>query len=627
VSRHRVLAALAALLAASAALAEGPEELLVTGTRLAAPEADLSIATTVLDRDTIESRNDATVLDLLRAVPGLHINQPGAGGVPQVFIRGSEPNFTVFLLDGIKVNDLNNTRGGSFDLAALTPADIERVEIVRGPQSSIYGSDGLAGVINFISRRATDHWIAGAEIEGGAHDFRRGSLRTSGPLAELGQLALQASLRDDGEALPGSHYEVRSLSGQLRLGQSRDLSGGLYLRYADTERSSFPEQSGGPQFAELRTLDRARADDVSVGGDLDWRLGERVSLQALATWYSRSDRYVSPGVFPGDQVPPNGAANELERQNASVRLTLEPTAAVRATVGVDYQRESGSSDGYVDFGPDFRLPNSFALDRRLTGVFAEARWQASAPLLLQASLRHDEPEKLSGETTGKVGVLYALPYGLQLRVNWGTGYKLPSFFALGSPLVGEPTLKPERSRSVDAGIGWTAGGAVLELTAFHNRYEDLIDFDPETFRNVNRDVVTARGVEASGRWSWSPQWRLEAHLTQVQLEVQNSDRELLQRPRWRGGAAVRWEPAARWRAEFEWLYVGETLDNSIPTGLRRLDAWNRFDLSASWAATSRLRVSLAVDNVFAADYAEAVGFRAPGVRPRLGFRYDFLGGR
>jgi outer membrane cobalamin receptor len=580
------------------------------------------------------------VLDLLRGVPGVQVVQPGAGGVPQLFLRGGEPNFTVFLLDGIKVNDPNNTRGGSFDLSSLNLADVGRVEIVRGPQSSIYGSDGLAGVINVISPAGGGPLDATVEGEAGGDEFARGSLAVTGP-AGAGGFSLQLTSRDDGEAVAGSTYEADTASGRLRLAPSAGFGGNVYARFADTEGTSFPEQSGGPELAVWRTLDRYSARDLSVGADFDWAVRGPFSLQGLVSRYERRDRYDSPGIAPGDFVPPNGASNDLERDNASLRVTAVRDARWQATAGIDFQRESGESDGYVEFAPGVFVPNSFALDRDILGVFAEGRGQVTDALLLQASIRHDDPDnvrgpcpddpdlrctwQVSGETTERIGAVLALPdRETRLRANWGTGFKLPSFFALGSPLIGEPALRPEKSESFDVGVIRQIGTtAELAVTAFDNDYEDLIDFDPDTFRSVNRDRVTTRGVELAGAWAPSAALGLRAHATWTDIDVEGSDRVLLQRPDWRGGAALRWAPRANWLLDLDWLYVGEVFDSSVPTGQVTLDDYHRVDLNLGWQATGRLRIALAVDNLLDADYEEAVGFPAAGVRPRLSAGYRF----
>jgi vitamin B12 transporter len=180
---------------------------------------------------------------------------------------------------------------------------------------------------------------------------------------------------------------------------------------------------------------------------------------------------------------------------------------------------------------------------------------------------------------------------------------------------------------VDAGVTQLllSGTAEVSVTLFDNDYEDLIDFDPDTFRNVNRDEVTTRGVEFAATWSASPDLRLRAHATWTDIDVKDSDRELLQRPDWRGGVALRWAPAEDWLLDLDWLHVGNVLDSSIPTGILELDAWNRVDLSLGWMVTPRLRLALAVDNLLDVDYQEAIGFPAAGIRPRLGVRYLFGG--
>lgn len=175
-----------AILVLAPGAAAAVEELIVTGTRLPIAATEFAGAATVIDADEIAARADNGVVDLLRAVPGIQVVQPGAGGVTQLFMRGAEPNYTVFLVDGIEVNDPTNSRGGSFDLAALSLADLERVEIVRGPQSAIYGADALAGVVNLISRAGGEPLRATLEAEAGAESLTRGSVALAGPLGDGG---------------------------------------------------------------------------------------------------------------------------------------------------------------------------------------------------------------------------------------------------------------------------------------------------------------------------------------------------------------------------------------------------------------------------------------------------------
>ncbi len=626
--RALIAAAVAVAALPSAGLAEPPPaEIIVTGTRLeVAPDA-LPAPATVIDRAEIEAGGDSALPDLLRRVPGLQVSQPGAGGITQVFLRGSEPNFVVVLLDGIRMNDPNNTRGGSFDLASLNLADIERIEIVRGSQSSIYGSDALAGVIQIISHAPTDRLAAVAPAEAGGESYSQLGARVAGPVG-FGQASLSAAHRDDGEATAGSRYETDTLSARWRSPAGEHWDGGLHLNFSDSEATSFPEQSGGPERAVLRTLDERSSRDLTFGGDLRLAFNDELALIGRLTRFDRRDEYDSPGIAPGDFVPPNGARNELERDQVAIRLAYTGAAAWQGSIGFDFEQESGESRGYIELAPEVRVPADFALDRDTWGAFVEGRWRASEIFALQASARHDAPDTADNQTTGQLGGVLSFNEGAtEWRANLGRGFKLPSFFALGNPLIGDRNLKPEKSRNADAGVHQQLGDAAsIDVVLFHNEYEDLIDFDPETFRSVNRDRVTTRGVEFGADWRLQPALATRLHATWTDIDVKGSARELLQRPEWRAGAGIRWQPRDTWLVDLDWLYVGDVLDAVVTDSgsvQERLDDYHRVDISARWQATQRLGVSLAIDNLLDADYQEAIGFPAAGVRPRLGVTWRY----
>ncbi|MBM4196253.1 MAG: TonB-dependent receptor [Gammaproteobacteria bacterium] len=618
---RRAVAALCALglLPFALAAAADPGEIVVTGTRLAIPVGAEPAGVTVFDRRDIEATGETALPELLRRVSGVQVVQPGAGGVTQLFMRGSEPNFVIVLIDGVRVNDPNNTRGGSFDFAAVNLDDIERIEIVRGPQSSIYGSDGLAGVIQIFSREASVRPSAALRAAAGMDGYRSLGGSAAGTAAP-GGFSLYANYRDDGEAVPGSRYEATTVGARWQYAEEGRWSGVLQLRYVDTEGTSYPEQSGGPELAVLDALDERSAHDLIVGGATDFTLAPSMLLRARLGHYRRRDAYDSPGIAPGDLVPPNGAENELDRSEALLHLVQTGDGAWQGTAGVDWHGESGESVGYVQFGPDLVIPNDFALDRATVGVFAEARWQAADTVQLAGSLRHDDPDTASSQTTGRIGATWRLAGDrTELHAQWGSGFKLPSFFALGSPLVGEPNLRPETSESLE--IGWRQQlgvGRRLTLTWFDNAFADLIDFDPETFRNVNRSRVTTRGVEARLDWQVDEALVLRAHATQTDIEVRDSDRQLLQRPDWYGGAGLTWTPGADWSLDADWQYLGNVPDNSLVTGPVRLGAYHRVDLSLRWQVSRRLTLSLAIDNALAAEYQESIGFPAAGARARIG---------
>jgi outer membrane cobalamin receptor len=609
--------------------AEAMDVIVVAGSRVSDLLSELSNSTTVINLAEIEAQNRASVLDLLRHTPGLHVSQPGGrGGVAEVFIRGGEANFTMVLLDGVRVNDPNNTRGGSFDFSTLNVDDIERIEIVRGPQSAIYGSDALSGVINIISKGRADDLGFSVHAEAGEDSYERFAGEISGPVSEFGGFSLRAATVDDGDATEGNSYKSDSVTGTLAFGSDDSWNIKLFGRYSDNDGTSFPEDSGGSQLAVLRDLDVKASEDFSYGLSGSVSLNDDWQLNFNANGYDHDDSYTSPGIVPGvrDGVPANGATAELDRSVLSAHVVGDITDTLRATVGVDYHDEEGVSDGYVQFAPGFSLPNSFSIDRDVTGVFGEFQYTPTDGMTLMASIRNDDPDAESSETTAKVGGLFEINDGrTTLRFNWGQGFKLPSFFALASPLVGNPDLKSETSDSADIGITqlFLDDRLAATVTIYYTEFTDLIDFDPVLFRQFNRTEVTSQGAEFEFDYRVNATFALAAELLYLDLDVKDAPTTLKHRPDWRGSVSMLWSPAEDWRWQASWMYTGEVYDTSVPTGGMMLDAYNRIDTTLTWMPMEGLDLLLSVDNLLDEDYEEAIGFIAPGRRARLALRYRF----
>ena len=602
------------------------DTIIVTGTRLTDDLSRIPNSTTVIDRATIEARKDSSVVDLLRAVPGVQITQYGGrGGLTSLFVRGSEPNFTVVMIDGIKVNDPNNTRGGSFDFSTLHVNDIERIEIVRGPQSSIYGSDALAGVINIFTKRGTREFEVTLDAEGGRDEYVRGGVGLSGPVGENGDFSLRAGYVDDGDPVEGNDFTSTAVTGKLVVNPLENMTLRVSGRYADSDAESFPEDSGGPEYAVIRDTDDRDSDDLALGANLDWKLTDSFTLHALGSYYDHDENFDSPGIAPGvrDPVPPNSADTELDRYEVASYMVWSIGSGFSASAGADYWNEEGDSEGFVDFG--FPIPTDFNLDRDIVGLFTELKYETSA-VTLQGSLRRDDPDDEDDETTAKLGAVYRFSDGFsRLFANWGEGFKLPSFFALGHPLVGNSELKPEKSESWDIGWGQELFDGKLNFTVsyFDNEFKDLIDFDFELFQNVNRSRVDTSGYELEVGYRPLDVLTFTSHVTYLDVDAKEPGVQLRQRPDWRGGVSATWLPFPSWMVNVDWLYVDESFDSSVPTGGMMLDSYNRVDATVTWDATQRLTVTLSVDNLLDEDYEEAIGFPAPDIRPRVGVRYRF----
>ncbi|MBN7796368.1 TonB-dependent receptor plug domain-containing protein [Parahaliea mediterranea] len=599
---------------AMAGEAAGLETTLVTGTYSPLAAEQLVSSVSVLDAGELAQLNKRNLGDVLRTVPGLLVEeQGGPGGLTVVSVRGGEPNFTQVLLDGVPLNDPTNSRGGSYDFGNIDIAGIERIEVVRGPQSVVYGSDALAGVINLISRDPGQAGAPTLRLAAGERGFRDYRLSAAGELDTL-SAAVTLGRRESGEQVAGSTRDNDSAN--LRLawtpGERHRVSAGY--RYLDGERGAYPEQSGGPLLATTDALDTSDYTDetLSLAWDADW--AGHWHSRVAASRFEHEESFVSPGVAPYAAVPPNAADTEFRRDLLSWVNTLVPAAGYRLNLGFDYRDEAGDSAGYLDYG--FALPVNFELDRQTAGAFVDLHATPLESLVLQASVRRDEPDDYAGETTTRLGLRYQFHAGLALLANWGEAFKLPSFFALGHPLVGNPGLEPETGEGWDLGLQWRPSPALeLGVTGFFNRYRNLVDFDPEAFVNVNRREVESRGSEWQLHWTPAETLSLHAQVTHTDLEVVGEDVELLGRPEWKAGAWLAWRLRPRWHSTLDYQWTGEAAAASLHSGatvVSELPDYHRLDWNLRWQARDNLGLELGVDNLLDEDYLTGVGFPAPG---------------
>jgi outer membrane cobalamin receptor len=608
------------------------EPVVVTATVVPTLLNQTTASVTVISRGQIEAQQAVSVTDLLRQVPGLHLDQPGArGSVSSVYLRGGDPNFTLVLIDGVRVNDPTNSRGGSFDFSTLSTDNIERIEIVRGPLSAVYGSDAMSGVINIITRQGAAKTAGAVEMAGGRFGYIRPLGQVRGGQGTM-DYAVSASYLDNGEPVEGSEFKSTSVHTNvgIQLSDAMELRG--VLRYVNIDSEAFPDASGGPQFAELRDVDVREIQELTFGLTLAHELFPWWEYRFQFGFYNRDEDFVSPGVAPNlmtmDFVPPTVTDSTFRRYDLTLRHVFSVLTGVHLAVGAQAQFEEGTSTGTQDltlFGPGI-MPIDFALSRDIYAPFFEIQLSLLPGFLVQGGVRVDVPERFDPEVSPRLGVSYTMAVtGTTLRASAGKSFKLPSFFALSRPDVGNPDLQPEKGRSIEAGVTqvlWEKR-VTIGATYFYNEFDDLIDFDVETFRLLNRDDVTTEGVEMTMQVQpWSI-LALTAHLTYVETDIEDRDARLRNRPKWRGGFGIHWRPLAVLDLNLQALFVGDVLDFSVPTGERELDAYTRVDLAVTWRVTSIWELFLAIDNAFDEDYEEAIGFPAPGISPRGGVRARF----
>jgi vitamin B12 transporter len=582
------------------------DQIVVTATRAETAADEVGSAGTVITRAQLDALRQPTLLEALRLVPGLEIAQAGGPGrTAGAFLRGASTAQTLVLLDGVRLNDPNT---GAFDFADLRTDEVERIEILRGPQSTLYGSEAMGGVINIITRRGRDRTSGEAVAEVGS--LEAGRLRVS---------ASGASRRFD-----------------WRLGGGRERTDEAWAADPDrdnperdpAERTSFDGvfgaelPGGGRAELSLRAADaRAALDGFTYGvgptDDPNWRQrrrivvgGVRVDLPVTDRWRQSLRLGATDEELRGDD--PDTPYNVFAVDGRVAELTLQSD--------VSLSRDDVLIVGYTRRDDRGRNPGNY--DERLTtdSLFLDNRWAWRERLFVTAGVRLDDHSTFGRETSYRVTAAAKLA-GARLHGSAGTGFRAPSLVDLYFPYYGNPGLQPETSTGWDLGAAVTlAGGRVeADLTVFGNRFDNLIAFDYATFLAANIASARSRGAELSVDVLAADALRLAATYSFTDSEDLATGASLPRRPRHRATIAGTFQPGGPWRGALTVVAVRDRLDAGGVT----LPDYVRVDGTLEVRVSGWARAYLRLANLFDADIEEVAGYWSPGFAATLGFALDF----
>ena len=625
--RKRLFLVLFLLAFAAPVWAQDPDEtpqrtepVVVTVSAQELPASSVSASVTILSREMIEASEAESVLDLLQEAPFLHVSQTGgAGGLASVSLRGGDPNFTLVLIDGIPVNDPTNLLGGSYDFSNLSTDQIERIEIVRGPLSSTYGSEAISGVIHIISRKGPGPSKLTLEARGG--NFSSHEMKA----------ALEGRESGWSYGISGSYYDVEQDPSESTLNRKTLAANALYdsaehgtlnltARFTSAEVSGFPENGGGPIYSILRDLELTDSTESLFGARYQYRF-----FSVDFDFFQHLNDSFTPAIL--DSIPPGFQSlpsfiNETDFDRTRLQWTgFWKRGPWSGSIGASWKSEDGNSTGLI---ADF-LETEFDLQRTTYATGAEILFE-SGNLNVSAGVRIDFPEDFDSEVSPRVGITWMVPESsTRLHATWGEGYKLPSFFSLADPNIGNPDLLPERSQAWDIGVDQELFGSrgFVSIAWFHNSFQDLIDFSSESFRLVNRREVISEGFELEGRFDLHPKIRWTAHLGYTDADIQDSSEPLRDRPKWRGGVGLDWSVSSRANMHVNYTAVGDRFDFQIPVPERTIAGeYHTVDVAASYKLMEDLTLFGRVDNLFDSNYQEFVGFPNPGTYFRAGLRWQ-----
>jgi vitamin B12 transporter len=627
------------------------QSIVVTATRTEAPLSQVGSSTTVIRGDELAQAGIDTMADALRKVAGLAITQNGADGqLTSLFIRGGESDYAKVLIDGIPIND----PGGSFNFSNLSVSSIDRIEIVRGPQSALFGSDAMAGVVQVFTRRGNSEGLNPLphfSVEGGSFatfryeaalggkndrfdysaDFsridtdnhvRNGSFNDATASLNLGfrpsaGTQIRAVFRSSGgrAGVPGQwafhapdsdqYYRHRGLAGGLSFTQSINSTWTHYFSYGISDSRQFSE------------------DSVDAGSYIPEYQGQKAPFAAYDSSYQ--------------------TLNRSRRQTFAYRSEVSLPHAHLVTAGVEFERESGVV-GDPRSDPLKAVRNNF-------GAFVQDQWFFQKRFFAAAGVRLEHNESFGLSAAPRLSLAWQVYQpgtsgflGLtRIKTNVGLGIKEPTLvesFSKSPFFLGNPNLKPEKSRSFDFGIEqqFCEGKGVFEATWFDNRFRNQIGFVTTnyttfsgTFFNIGK--TRARGMEISGRQDLLWHFRISGSYTFVDslvLETGSAPdpvfapgQALFRRPRHSGSLELRWQPG-RWTFGATATMVGNRLDSDfLGLDLTTNPAYSVLDLAVSFRLFGQATIFATVNNVSDRNYMEVLGYPALPARFRIGLSTGF----
>lgn len=638
-------------------------EIVVTPTRVPTARASVATSVTVLTGRQLQERGITSVAEALREVAGASVSQPGSfGALASLFLRGGESDYTSVLVDGVPLNQ----PGGSVSLADLTTDNVERIEIVRGPASVLYGSDAVSGVVQIFTRRGRGPLRVEAAVESGRYQAvtpgagaaRGGPERTAlrwetdvaGGNDGVGY-AFSVS-RNSTAGLYGAtgfdnSYRNTAASGLLRAELDQRTDASLMVRYGD-HTFHYPTDGAG-RLSDANQYQHGKATTIGleVGRFLVPGLEARVLLGSLSADGGIED--VADG--PADTLGFFGYSSlaTVERRRAEARANVYRSGGV-LTVGAQIERQAERSFGesQSSFGSS---TDRLDVRRRNQAVYAQVQGDPFGALSVNAGARLDHSETFGDFVTYRGGLVYRPALGLRLRGSAGTGFKEPTFyenFATGF-VRGNPALEPEHSVSWELGVerSLANGRFTLAATYYDQRFRDLIDFtfappaaDDPNYYNIAGAL--ARGLELDLIAVPAAHLMLEGSYAYLETRVTDGgfdagpgallapDSALLRRPGHAASGRIGYRMSQRVRVSAGVRHVGHRADidyAEYPYERVRLPAVTTMSLSAEGdilaAADRTATLTLRVENLLDARYQEAANFPARGRTMWLGARARF----
>lgn len=612
-------------------------EVIVTANRMDTPLDQVPNAMTVLTAKDFEQKQATTVEEALVGVPGLDIVQAGPSGqISSIYLRGANPQHTLVLMDGVPLNDPVGAAGDYSFLDQISLDDVKRIEVLRGPGSTLYGSNAMGGIINIITRRGEGKLGGYVLSEGGSRlTFREaaqvqsgeGDVRFALDASHLRTAGFPALDKAFGGQLDNSN---ENNTASLRVGTdlAADLQEDLFVRYnrsktgLDAYNSSFILADHPDYFAQQ--------EEFMISSRTGWKSKDGQWEQELDLSFIDDDRVYTAVASPANTYFENG---NFDGQTAQVvwQNNFRPFTGETIVLGLQGQQQwaaEADSNGYSD-ASYLDLSDAVTATAWTGTGFLESRTSLGERLFLNVGGRWETHSQYGEHTTFQSGLLYSVPnLRTRLKANYGTAFLAPSLYQLYNPNYGNKTLHPETSLGYDFGFEQPFGKDFLTVGAdyFNSDFTDLIDFytDYSTYVSYYANIGKARtwGVEAFLDFKGLEGLDVRGNYTYTNAMNTVTNMDLLRRPQNKVSIDADWR-SGRVEVGATVSYTGSRLDYDFSFNKTVLMPYFLASLRASYDLSSRVKFFARVENLFDQDYEEIYGYETPGLSAFGGTKVSF----
>lgn len=600
-------------------------DVVISATKTNTSTLELANSISTIDSAEISNRNTFHLFNLLKNEYGLSFtSQGGPGTLSNIYLRGGSPSFTHVLIDGVEMN-LTSDPNGVYDFASLSTENIERIEILRGPQSILYGSDALAGVINIITRKGNGSPRFSLSADGGSYKTYKASALLSGSLDEFNYSISLGRVQSDGFSAANEKYgnterdgfSRNSISSSFGYRILENLNTNIVLRLlksdADYDQSGINGDDPTYKFNQEEFFIRSETKLYLFNNLWEQKFGVSFLRNVRKYKYDETENnpFSSTSLYDGRKL-------KLDWQND---LNLFDNNLL--SLGVDFEIDEAVSEfnSFSSFGDFISLfPKN---DSRTFGLYLQDQIKIGNRFFASAGVRVDNHDKFGSSFTYRLAPAYIFwQTGTKLKATAGTAFKTPSLFYLFDPAFGNPDLKPEKNFGWDAGIEqffWSDGISV-GLTYFHNNYQDLFGFD-ENFKTININKAETSGIEVYTNIKPLVNFDMKLNYTYTDAKdmsegITDDNRILIRRPEHKAGGFISYNFSEKTNANLELIYVGKRDDldfSTFPSTRIKLDPYVLINIAAHYRVFDFLRLNIRVENLLDSDYEEVYGYGTAGI--------------